>query len=320
MLRITDMTLTAVAPFRPSAAQLRPLYSLLDSLGTDYIEMPAGIYEMLRPAESNKIVVRLEAPDGALSYPGVTRFVCRMNGRPSAPGVTVLRELQLNDVKELVFPGQNDALRAVRIVGLDDILCHDFASAFQKLLAQTEGRAEFCPEDSCFCATAAALEWVQAGGTGVAAAFGGLGGKAALEEVLLSLRVVRRHRPTATYDILPQIARLVEDMTGRRFHDRKAVIGRDIFNVESGIHVDGILKKPQMYEPYMPELVGRKRRFVVGKHSGRKSISAKLRELGYCAHEFDVPRLLSAVRDTSVGRTASLTDEEFAQIALGHRL
>jgi homocitrate synthase NifV len=137
---------------------------------------------------------------------------------------------------------------------------------------------------------------------------------------LLALRVIRRYKPTASYHILPQIALLIEAITGVRYPDRKAVIGRNIFNMESGIHVDGILKKPQMYEPFLPELVGRSRHLIVGKHSGRKSIAAKLRELGYASTEFDVAHLLSAVRAESVCRMTSLTDEEFRTIAERYRL
>jgi homocitrate synthase NifV len=318
MIRITDMTLSSIGVFRPSAAQLKRLYDMLLSLGTDYIEMPVLIYELIRPANPVKILLRIGTPEEAAQYPEVTRFVCRMNGLPSSSGIT--REMQMNDVKELSFFGQNEMLQNVRVVGLDDILCHDYASAFKKLQSLVEGRVEFCPENSRSCATAAAVEWLNAGGTNLAASFGGIDGKAALEEVLLSLRVIRRHKPTASYDILPQIALLIEEITGVRYPDRKAVIGRNIFNVESGIHVDGISKKPQMYEPYQPELVGRRRCLIVGKHSGRKSIAIKLRELGYASADFDVAHLLSAVRVESVSKMASLTDEEFKTIAEQHRL
>lgn len=318
MIRITDMTLSCIGAFRPSSAQLAQLYEMLVSLGTEYIEMPVPVYETLRPANPGKIVLRIGTPEEAARYPEVSRYVSRINGLLSSPGIT--REIQTNDVKELSFLGQSELLQNIRVVGLDDILCHDYASAFKKLQSRVMGRVEFCPENSCSCATALAVEWIASGGTDVAAAFGGIDGKAALEEVLLSLRVIRRHRPTASYAILPQIALLIEEITGMRYSDRKAVIGRNIFNVESGIHVDGIRKKPQMYEPYQPELVGRHRRLIVGKHSGRKSIAAKLRELGYTSAEFDVAHLLGAVRAESVGKTTSLTDEEFKSIAARHRL
>jgi homocitrate synthase NifV len=317
MIRITDLTLSYIWVFRPSAEQLTRLYDMLSTLGTDYLEMPIQVYETIRPSNLGKILLLIGTPDEAARYPELSRFVCRMNGLPSSPAIT--REIQMNDVKELSFFGQNEVLQNVRVVGLDDILCHDFVSAFNKLKSRVKGRVEFCPENSYSCATAAAVEWLSSGGTDLAASFGGIDGKAALEEVLLSLRVIRRHKPTASYDVLPQIALLIEEITSVRYPDRKAVIGRNIFNVESGIHVDGILKKPQMYEPYQPELVGRHRRLIIGKHSGRKSIAAKLRELGYASADFDVAHLLGAVRAESVNKMTSLTDEEFKAIAERHR-
>lgn len=318
MLRLTDMTLSCISAYRPDAEQLKRLYSLLCSLGTDYIEMPAAAYEVICPENPQKIVLRLSSPGEASDYPEITRFVCRMNGMASSASVT--REIQMNDVKEIGHLGQPDLPGNIRLIGLDDIFSHDYAAAFSKIISHVGVRIEFCPENAHFCATAAALEWAAAGGSDIVASFGGLGGKAALEEVLLSLRVTRRYRPTASYSVLPDIAALVEEMTGARFPDRKAVIGRTIFNVESGIHVDGILKKPLMYEPFPPELVGSLRRFIIGKHSGRKSVSAKLRELGYSSSRFDITRILSAVREVSIGKTASLTDAEFETIALKNLL
>jgi homocitrate synthase NifV len=318
MIRISDMTLSCIEVFRPSIEQLKQLYILLCSLGTDSIEVPVPVYEAIQPASPDKIVLRIGTPEISSQFPEISRFVCRMNGLPSNAGI--IREIQMNDVKELSFFRKSDGHENIRVVGLDDILCHDYEAAFQKLLRCIKGRIELCPENSYSCATAAALEWINTGGTDLAVSFGGIGGKAALEEVLLSLRVIRRHKPTASYQILPQIALLIEEITGVRFPDRKAVIGRNIFNVESGIHVDGILKKPQMYEPYQPELVGGHRRLIVGKHSGRKSIAAKLGELGYSSADFNIAHLLSAVRLESVGKMTSLTDEAFMEIAEHHRL
>jgi homocitrate synthase NifV len=263
------------------------------------------------------LALRIASPGDAEAYPEISRFICRKNGFAASPAVT--QELQMNDVKEIGL-GRNREAASVRIVGLDDIFSHDYGAVFSNMRKHFGSRAEFCPENGYSCATAAAVEWVISGGTDLAASFGGIGGKAALEEVLLSLRIVRRYKPSASFDFFPQIAALLEDIVGAYFSDRKAVIGRKIFHVESGIHVDGILKKPQMYEPYLPELVGCSRRFVIGKHSGRKSIAAKLRELGHPAEGFDIARILSAVRDKSVSKLSSLTDEEFTEIALKYRL
>lgn len=318
MLRITDMTLTCLEPYGFEPAQLRQVYGLLLHSGADYIEMPASLFEKLRPTETDKLVLRILSPEAAARYPEISRFVCQKNGDAGAY-IAIMREVQLNDVKEIAFLSL-DTRGGFRVVGLDDVLAHDYKAVFSKLLKRAGGNVEFCPENGFYCATAAAVEWVLNGGTAVAAAFGGLGGKAALEEVLLALHVVRRHRPGASFSSLPQLARLLEELVAVRFSDRKAVIGRCIFNVESGIHVDGILKKPQMYEPFLPELVGGCRRFVIGKHSGRKSVAAKLNELGAAASDFDIPRLLAAVREESVRKLAGLTDEEFIAVADRYRL
>lgn len=318
MIRIIDMTFSCIEAFHPSAQQLKTLYELLLTAGSDFIEMPAAVYNIIKPSSVEKLILRVANPAETAEHPDIKRFICRKSGFSTASAITM--EIQINDVKEINFIDMTNDPKSIRIVGLDDILCHDFESAFQSIKKRITCRIEFCPENSYSCATAAAIEWLSNGGTDVVATFGGIDGKASLEEVLMALRVVRRHKPSASFAIFPQIAALVEDIMSTRFSDRKAVIGRKIFDVESGIHIDGILKKPQMYEPFLPELVGSKRLFVVGKHSGRKSIAAKLREMGYQAEDFDIVRILSSVRDASTAKMSSLTDEEFYQIAQKYRL
>ena len=319
MIRITDITLSCLAAFHPSPEQISRLYGLLVHIGSDAIEMPVSAYKAIQPTSSAKIVLRISSPLEIDDYPEINRFVIRQNGFEVSNNI--MTELQINDIKELTFLGQNNVHKKVRLTGLDDVICHDYEKAFSKILKNLKGcRVEFCPENSVSCATAAAVEWLAAGGTDIAASFGGIGNKAALEEVLLALRVVRRYKPSATYDVFPEIAAVLEEIVSQCFDDRKAVIGRGIFEVESGIHVDGIMKKSKMYEPFLPELVGRSRKFVTGKHSGRKSISAKLSEMGLPPENFDIQKILGAVRKESIRKQTSLTDEEFIQIAQHYRL
>lgn len=317
MIRITDITLSCIEAFSPSKEQLERLYALLVRIGPDAVEMPVSVYKTLKPPPGN-VILRLTAPAEAAAYPELGRFICRQTGYETAP--SIMTELQVNDIKELTFLGQTDAPGGVRLAGLDDVLCHDYEKAFAKIRGSLKGRVEFCPEDGFSCATAAAVEWIEAGGTDVAASFGGIGGKAALEELLMALRVIRRYKPSASYDVFPEAAGVLEEIVSCRFSNRKAVIGRGIFDVESGIHIDGIMKKPKMYEPYFPELVGRCRRLVIGKHSGRKSIAAKLTEMGVPSGDFDISRILGIVRKESVSKRSSLTDEEFFKIAERYRL
>ena len=319
MIRITDITLSCLEAFRPSPDQQRRLYTLLRHIGTDAIEMPVSVYKAVQPPSADPVVLRISGPAEMDQYPMINRFVFRQNGFDASGNV--MAELQINDIKELTFLGQNNVHKNVRLVGLDDVICHDYEKAFSKILKGLKScRVEFCPENSAECATAAAVEWISAGGTDIAASFGGIGNKAALEEVILALRIVRRHKPSATYEIFPEIAAAVEEIVAQRFDDSKAVIGRGIFEVESGIHIDGIMKKPKMYEPFFPKLVGRSRKLVMGKHSGRKSIAAKLTEMGLSSGSYDIQKILGIVRKESVKKQSSLTDEEFINIAERHRL
>jgi homocitrate synthase NifV len=87
--------------------------------------------------------------------------------------------------------------------------------------------------------------------------------------------------------------------------------------VESGIHVDGILKQPECYEPFPPEMVGRKRKIVLGKQSGTASIRAKLAELNIPCAEDRIPIILEQVKKKAVTKNRAITKREFAKIVKG---
>ena len=77
-------------------------------------------------------------------------------------------------------------------------------------------------------------------------------------------------------------SRLVSAVTGFVVQPNKAIVGKNAFAHESGIHQDGMLKNAQTYEIMTPESVGLNRStLVMGKHSGRHAFRAKLKELGY---------------------------------------
>jgi Isopropylmalate/homocitrate/citramalate synthases len=127
-----------------------------------------------------------------------------------------------------------------------------------------------------------ALVSIAAGADLVHGTVNGIGeraGNVALEEVAIAL--------AHCYDIetldLPAVyplAQVVSAATGIALAPNKAVIGENAFTHESGIHTDGTLKDDRMYEPYPPELVGRERRLVLGKHAGRAGVRAALQEHG----------------------------------------
>ncbi len=110
-------------------------------------------------------------------------------------------------------------------------------------------------------------------------------GNTSFEEVVMALHLNReqyRRRHGIDTTKLTSLSRLVEKLTGIVISPNKAVVGSNVFATEAGIHQDGMMKHPETYVPFPPEMVGaEKMQFVLGKHSGRAAISARLTELGF---------------------------------------
>jgi len=139
-------------------------------------------------------------------------------------------------------------------------------------------------------AVANSLAAVAAGARQVECTINGIGeraGNASLEEIAVALAVRREHFGVATNLCLEKLystSRLLSSITGVSVPPNKAVVGANAFAHEAGIHQDGILKNPLTYEIIPPRSVGvPAHRLVLGKHSGRNAVRARLRDLGFDA-------------------------------------
>jgi 2-isopropylmalate synthase len=137
-------------------------------------------------------------------------------------------------------------------------------------------------------AVANTLAAVRAGARQIECTINGIGeraGNAALEEVAMAIRTRPDAAPYKTNIVTPSILRvskLLSTITGFDVQPNKAIVGRNAFAHESGIHQDGVLKNAATYEIMTPESVGwTKSSLVMGKHSGRAAFRDKLRALGY---------------------------------------
>jgi 2-isopropylmalate synthase len=137
-------------------------------------------------------------------------------------------------------------------------------------------------------AVANSLSGVMAGARQVECAVNGLGeraGNAALEEIVMAIHTRGDAMPYWTginTTMLTRASRLVSRVTAFPVQYNKAIVGRNAFAHESGIHQDGVLKHAGTFEIMTPESVGLKESsLVMGKHSGRHAFREKLRELGY---------------------------------------
>jgi 2-isopropylmalate synthase len=142
--------------------------------------------------------------------------------------------------------------------------------------------------DDLGMAVANSLAGVMAGARQIECTINGIGeraGNAALEEVVMAMRVRNDVLPYWTNidsTMLTRASKLVSAATSFPVQYNKAIVGRNAFAHESGIHQDGMLKNTQTYEIMTPETVGVKQTsLVMGKHSGRHAFIHKLEELGY---------------------------------------
>lgn len=314
MIRITDVTLCTINHKYAQKDLLAKLYRLLLQSGVNFIEISVPVLEVLGDElDCSKTILRVGHPIEISHYPSFVRYISRHSGFDMPIGS--ISEIQVNDIREINLLTRYSGYHNIRIVGLDDLLQHDYLYVFDRLKWITGIQAEFCPQNNYFCATALAVEWVLNGGDNIAVSFCGCGGFAALEEVVMALRITKRHKPNLDLSVLKEIKKLYEELTGYTIPGNKPVIGDQIFDVESGIHVDGIYKNGANYEPFEPSVVGMERKIVIGKHSGRTTMEIKLKEHGIALPKERIAGLLSGVQEMSIALGRSITDQEFIELA-----
>lgn len=151
-------------------------------------------------------------------------------------------------------------------------------------------------------ATANAIAGVKGGASYISTTVNGLGeraGNAALEEVVMALKVACGVDVGIDTRRLCSVSRLVGKASNRDVPAWKAVVGERVFSHESGLHADGVLKNPKNYEGFPPEEVGLERHIVAGKHSGTNGIVESYRQIGIPLSRDEAQRLISRVRNAA---------------------
>ncbi|MED5436908.1 MAG: 2-isopropylmalate synthase [Pseudomonadota bacterium] len=137
-------------------------------------------------------------------------------------------------------------------------------------------------------AVANSLSGVRAGARQIECTMNGIGeraGNAALEEIVMSIKVrndVLKYESSVDTTLFTRASKLVSSVTSFPVQYNKAIVGKNAFAHESGIHQDGMLKNNETYEIMTPESIGlNESTLVMGKHSGRHAFKEKAKELGY---------------------------------------
>ena len=197
-------------------------------------------------------------------------YLCRVCEVAIKAGATTIN---IPDTVGYTAPGESAKIIAMlleKVPGMDEIVI-----------------ATHCHNDLGM-ATANSLAAVEAGARQIECTINGLGeraGNTALEEVVMALRVRNDIMPYSTRIDTTRImtaSRMVATVSGFPVQFNKAIVGKNAFAHESGIHQDGMLKHAGTFEIMRPEDVGlTESNLVMGKHSGRAALRSKLEDLGY---------------------------------------
>jgi 2-isopropylmalate synthase len=196
----------------------------------------------------------------------------------------------LSDVVEAVIEAGATTINIPDTVGYT--VPSEFAALIRRLRERVRGIENVTLSAHCHndlgLAVANSLAAIAAGARQVECTINGIGeraGNASLEEIVMTLRVRADQYPYTTEIATSQLyptSQLLEEITGIPVQPNKAIIGRNAFAHEAGIHQDGMLKNPLTYEIMTPKSVGvPDSKLVLGKHSGRHALSLRCDQLGY---------------------------------------
>lgn len=166
-------------------------------------------------------------------------------------------------------------------------------------------------------AVANSLSAIEAGAIQAHVTVNGIGeraGNAALEELVSAIHFLYGKKTKVNLQYIYETSKLVSRLTGVIVQPNKAIVGDNAFTHESGIHTHGVISMPFTYEPIKPELVGRKRHFQPGKHSGTHGILKELEEVGIHPNKEQLNEIVLRVKELG-DKGKTVTDADLIAIA-----
>lgn len=187
---------------------------------------------------------------------------------------------------------------------------------FQELSKLERPVAVHCHNDFGL-ATANTLSALRGGASEAHVTINGIGeraGNTSLEEVVMGLDILYGYKTDIVYRELYTTSRLVSRLTGLLVAPNKAIVGGNAFTHEAGIHVHGLLADTSTYEPIKPEIIGRERKIVLGKHAGKSSVILALKELGIETNDEQKEEIVVRIKDLG-DKGKQITDADLETIA-----
>ena len=184
----------------------------------------------------------------------------------------------------------------------------DFVGLMERVYGEVRGRNEdviistHCHNDLGL-AVANSLAAIQAGARQIEGAINGIGeraGNTSTEEIIMAVKTRQDYFDVeigADTTHIFETSRLVSKLTGYPIQFNKAVVGRNAFAHESGIHQHGVLRDRETYEIMDPESIGHRSMIVLGKHSGRAAFADAVSKLGLTLEDDDFSRAFARFKE-----------------------
>lgn len=254
-MQIIDATLSMLDLTPPTKEQAGEFIRLFMECGILDFMVSEKLYPVIEPVliPGASYYMEIDALSDRRKFPLIKHFL-----QSKTIEEDIVTIIQMNDTREILHLRNYVSSKAIALRGMDDFMCFEFDIALKEIFSIIDKKKIFfIPENSNDCATAEAVMFMQAGGKKVVTTFAGVGNKAATEQVILALRLNQHYKVNQDLSKLPNLKHLYELITGDKIPGKMPIIGESIFWVESGIHVDGILKNPLITKPFHLSLWGK---------------------------------------------------------------
>ncbi|MEK6916791.1 MAG: homocitrate synthase [Nanoarchaeota archaeon] len=165
-------------------------------------------------------------------------------------------------------------------------------------------------------ALANAMAGIRGGANCIHVTVNGLGertGVPDIAEVIMTYHILEK-KTKYKIGYLQELASYVEKVTGFFIAPNKPITGQNAFSHKSGVHTDGVLKNPKTYEAFDPELIGRERKIIVDKYTGKRAVLSKLDEYNIKVSDDELKLIVTEIKHIGDERKI-LHDSDILEIA-----
>jgi isopropylmalate/homocitrate/citramalate synthase len=144
----------------------------------------------------------------------------------------------------------------------------------------------------------------------------GLGERTGIPDLAETILAFHNLAGTQKYNLQPlmELANYLERVSGFFLAPNKPITGQNAFSHKSGVHTNGILKDPRTYEPFDPSLLGRERKIVIDKYTGKSAVAARLDEYGIEVSAAELEVIVARIKNLGDERK-QLFDSDIFEIA-----